>query len=132
MRGSVTPGVPANVSLMYPTGHRDWGNPRTAGFIGTSHAPMQLVAKNPLARADAMTLQGITLERLEDRYRLLKAVDGFRRDVDTSGVMEGVDTFTQQAVNVLTSTGLVEALDLSREDLPVLSWPDHLPGQRTA
>ena len=43
-------------------------------------------------------------------------MDRFRRDADASGAMEGMDAFTKQALGVLTSSKLAEALDLSRED----------------
>jgi len=56
------------------------------------------------------------LERLGDRRALLQSFDTFRRDVDASGIMGGLDTFNQQAFNVLTSSRLLEALDVSRED----------------
>jgi hypothetical protein len=39
-----------------------------------------------------------------------------RRDIDTTGVMDGMDTFGQRALDVLTSSKLVDALDLSKED----------------
>ena len=116
LQGPVHAGMPPNVSLMYPTGHRDWGQPGKGGFLGPSHAPMGLVAKDPLARPDDMTLKGVSLERLHDRTRLLGAIDRFRRDLDTSGVMDSMDAFTQQAFSVLSSSGLVNALDVSQED----------------
>jgi hypothetical protein len=47
---------------------------------------------------------------------LLTSFDKFRRDVDASGAMEGLDAFNQQAFGVLTSSKLLEALDLQRED----------------
>ena len=68
---------------------------------------------------DDLKLNGITLDRLEDRKTLLSSFDNFRRDADTSGVVEGLDAFTQQAFNVLTSSKLVEALDISKEPLKV-------------
>jgi hypothetical protein len=39
-----------------------------------------------------------------------------RRDLDSSGNVEALDEFTKRAFEVLTSSRLVEALDLSRED----------------
>jgi uncharacterized protein (DUF1501 family) len=63
-----------------------------------------------------MTLHGLPLERLRDRRQLLVSLDTLRRDIDTSGVMAGMDAFSQRALDVLTSSKLVEALDLSRED----------------
>ena len=110
------PGVPANVSLMYPTGNRTWGEPGTGGFVGAAHAPIQMVEKDPNARAQDMTLRDMTLDRLEDRQQLLAAVDGFKRDADSTGSMHGLDQFNQQAVQILSDSGLVNALDISKED----------------
>src|SRR2546426_8931137 len=42
--------------------------------------------------------------------------DQFRRDADASGLMTGVDSFEEQAFGMLTSSKMVEALDLQRED----------------
>jgi hypothetical protein len=123
--GPVNNSVPANVSIMYPTGNRTWGEPGTAGYIGPAHDPMQLVAKDPLQKPNAMTLQGITLERLGDRRRLLQTVDRLRERVDSSEVLKGSDTFTQQAMSILTSSRLVDALDLSKEDPKVLERYGH-------
>jgi hypothetical protein len=63
-----------------------------------------------------MRLEGVSLERLDDRKQLLASFDQLRRDVDASGIMDGVDAFTQQAFNVLTGSKLLRALDLSDED----------------
>ena len=63
-----------------------------------------------------MLLDGISLERLQDRKALLGSFDRFRRDVDSSGAMEGMDAFTEQAFGVLTSSRLADAFDLSKED----------------
>ena len=116
VQGAVNDSVPANLSLMYPTSTRTWGDPGTAGFIGPAFDPMALVAKDPLTKPNGMTLQGISLERLGDRQRLFQSVDRFRRQLDLSDAMVGVDSFTEQALSILTSSKLVEALDVSRED----------------
>ena len=113
--GPVNDAVPPNLSLMYPTGNRTWGEPGHAGFIGPGYDPMSLVNKDPLAKPQNMTLQGLTLERLEDRNELLRAFDRFRRRMDHSPAMENQDAFSQQAASILTSSRLAEALDLSRE-----------------
>ena len=119
LQGSL-PGVPAHVSMMYPTGNRTWGEPGTGGFVGSAHSPMPLVAKDPNAKAQSMTLKGVTLERLEDRGTLLRAVDAFRREADTTGLMKGIDHFNRQALEILSGAELVNALDLSREDPRIL------------
>jgi uncharacterized protein (DUF1501 family) len=63
-----------------------------------------------------LILQGITSDRLADRARLLSSLDRFRRDVDASGMMAGMDSFNQQAMDMLTSSKIADALDLSKED----------------
>jgi hypothetical protein len=51
---------------------------------------------------------------------LLQAFDQYRRDVDGSGLMAGLDGFNQQAFGMLTSGRLLSALDLTQEDPRVL------------
>ena len=89
-----------------------WRNPGTPGFLGPSFAPF---VPNGQGLAD-MKLNGITTDRLEDRKKLLASVDQLRRSVDASGQLEGIDSYEQQAFDVLTSSKLVDALDLSKED----------------
>ena len=119
LQGSL-PGMPANVGLMYPTGNRVWGETWDGGFLGPAHSPMNLVQKDLHARPQNLSLRDITLDRLNDRERLRKAIDQLRRDIDHSGQMEGLDSYSQQAVGILSDTGLVEALDLSKEDPKVV------------
>ena len=40
----------------------------------------------------------MSLERLQDRGKLLASFDSFRREADASGLMEGMDTFGNQIV----------------------------------
>ena len=109
------PGVPANLSLMYPTGNRTWGEAGTGGFIGTAH-PMGLVDKDPNTRAKSLTLKGMSLERLMDRETLRSSVDQMRRDVDATGQMSGLDNYNKQALEILSDSGLANALDISKEN----------------
>src|SRR5262249_40169336 len=62
--------------------------------------------------------------------------DDFRRQVDASGAAEGIDTYQRQAFEVLTSSRLAHALDLSREPARGRarygldrSWPDEREGK---
>jgi len=63
-----------------------------------------------------MTLQGVTYDRLSDRQTLLNEFDRFQRTADATGKMDGYDDFTKQAMGILTSSKLANALDLSQED----------------
>ena len=53
--------------------------------------------------------------RLRDRVKLRQSFDGFRRDVDRTGVMQAIDDFERQALNLLTSPEAARAFDLSQE-----------------
>lgn len=121
-QGQVNKAIPPNLSLMYRCGNRTWGEPGDGGFLGMSHTPFGLVGgrENNL-KSDNMTLQGITLERLQDRGQLLRSLDGFKREADLTGSMGGMDSFHEQAVGILTSTTLADALDLSKEDPEVVA-----------
>jgi hypothetical protein len=109
--GPIVPSVPPFVSLCYTTTHGPYNEPGS-GFLGPSYSSFRPMGPT---RAD-MVLNGITHDRLDDRGTLLTAFDKYRRDVDNSGMMRGLDTFTQQAMGLLTSSKLAEALDLSKED----------------
>ncbi|MAX37876.1 DUF1501 domain-containing protein [Gimesia sp.] len=58
----------------------------------------------------------LSLQRLESRRSLLSELDSIRSRVDASGMMDAMDRFSQQAVSILTSGRLADALDLSLED----------------
>jgi hypothetical protein len=120
--GPVNQAVPPHLSLMYRTGEAKWGYPGDGGFLGLAHAPFRLVGgkENNLA-AESMTLKNMTLERLTDRVGLMKAFDDLDRRIDNSGVADGLDAFSRQALGILTSSRLKEALDLSKEPPEVLA-----------
>jgi uncharacterized protein (DUF1501 family) len=112
LKGPAHPAMPAFVGLAPKMGHMEWADPGQSGFLGVAHAPFK-----PEGDGKAnMVLNGITLERLSDRKALLTSFDRFRRDADASGMMSGLDNFNQQAFGVLTSSRLMEALDISLED----------------
>lgn len=109
--GPTEPRTPAFVGLSPSMKTSSWADSGQPGFLGMAHAPFKPTAEG---KGD-MVLNGVTLDRLEDRRTLLASVDRFRREVDASGAMEGLDAATAQAFGVLTSSRLAEALDLSRE-----------------
>lgn len=118
LQGNANPAVPPHISLMYRCGNFGWGDAGDGGFLGLGHAPFKVVDREASAKrqTEGMTLQGITLDRLQDRDSLRSALDQFRRESDVSGSMDGLDTFAQKALGILTSSKLADALDLSQED----------------
>lgn len=86
----------------------NFGHP---SFLGVGHTPFM-----PLGEIkDDMVLNGITIDRLADRQRLLASIDSFRSLADSSGMMEGIDAFQQRAFDMLTSGEMLQALDISSE-----------------
>ncbi|MEX0818376.1 MAG: DUF1501 domain-containing protein, partial [Pirellulaceae bacterium] len=111
VQGATGAAAPPFVSLCYPCTHGPYNEPGP-GFLGTSYAPFRPMGPT----RDDMVLNGVTLDRLGDRQQLLKSVDRLKREVDNTTTLEGIDTFTTQAIDLLTSSKLADALDLSKED----------------
>ena len=110
--GPVDASVPPNIGLAKPTKHLPWSDAGNPGFLGAAYTPF----KPDGPGMKNMTLNGITMERLNDRRNLLNSIDSMRRDIDITGAMAGMDVFGQRALDVLTSSKLLDALDLSKED----------------
>jgi Protein of unknown function (DUF1501) len=115
--GPADPAVPPFVGLAERSKHVPWSDCGSAGFLGASHSAF----KPDGPGIENMKLNGISLERLQDRKQLLTSLDGMRRDLDNSGIIEGMDAFSQRAMDVLTSSKLVDALDLSKEDPDIVA-----------
>jgi hypothetical protein len=111
LQGNVEPAVPAFISLCYPCTHPPYNEPGP-GFLGAALSPFR--PADP-GRKD-LGLREISLERLADRKTLLKNMDDLRRFADARGSMHAMDAFNKQAFELLTSSKVANALDLSRED----------------
>jgi len=113
LKGQASSDCPPFVGLSPKCRHDEWGDPGQSGFLGPAHS-----AFTPFRGGgkEDIVLDGVSIERLRDRRALLSSFDQFRREVDQSGMMEGLDTFNEQAFGVLTSSALADALDLSKED----------------
>jgi len=83
------------------------------GYLGPVYKPYQPQG------GDLRLVGGMTADRLESRTNLLSSLDKLRRDVDASGQMTALDSYTQRAVGVVTSGNVADALDLNKEDQKV-------------
>lgn len=117
LHGPVDASVPPYVGLADKTSHVPWSDPGNPGFLGAAYSPF----KPDGPGMENMSLQGISLDRLADRRRVLASIDTMRRDLDVTGTMEGMDAFGQRALDVLTSSRLLDALDLSKEDPAIVA-----------
>jgi hypothetical protein len=119
MRGAKRAGIPAYVGL--PTTH-------SVGLVPGYHGAAYLgVGYNPFAadgdpNSDSYQVANLSLPagvdgpRARGRRDLLGAFDGARRDVDASGLMEGLDQFDREAFSIVLGQEARRAFDLSKED----------------
>ena len=112
LQGPVNVSVPSFIGLSPNTGHPPYGSPGHPGFLGISHGAFR--PSGP-SRAN-MKLNGVTLDRLGNRKQLLTSLDAFRRSHSGDSSLAGLDDLNRQALDILTSSRLADALDLSKED----------------
>jgi Protein of unknown function (DUF1501) len=112
VQGPTTSAIPPFVALADRTSHMEWSEPGAPGFLGSAY---QAFKPNGQGMSD-LRLNGVTLDRLQDRKSLLKGLDHLKRSADAGGMLSGMDAFSEAAFGVLTSSTLADALDLSKED----------------
>ena len=110
--GPTSPDVPPFIGLAPDAGHPPYGSPGLPGFLGIANAAFR--PSGP-AKKD-MVLNGGNQSRLDSRTNLLQQFDSFRKQVDGDRIYDQVDDITAQALGILTSSRLAEAMDLSKED----------------
>ncbi len=136
LRGTAGDTAPSFVDLMQ--GRPFVRNSARPGFLGPAYQafrpdisqlferPLETGMQGELARRGANHAVSLSLSeelsagRLHDRTNLLAGLDRLRADVDRSGMMDALDSFTQQAVGILTSGRFAAAMDLAQEDPRVL------------
>ena len=109
--GPAAESVPPAIDLTRHMAHPPYNDPGP-GFLGVGHAALR--PDGPMLAN--MTLSGIDRARFRDRRKLLSRVDRIRRDIDTTGVLDGLDMFNRRAFELITSTTMRDAFDLSAED----------------
>lgn len=111
LQGPVEPGTLPFIGLSPRMKNATWGDPGQAGFAGQAHAPFA-----PNAEQARLGLTGISASSLRNRKLLLNEIDRLKRDAETSNALAGLESQYEAAFGILTSSKLVEALDLERED----------------
>jgi hypothetical protein len=119
LAGARKPGMPAYVGLP---------NTHSVGLVPGYHGGAYLgVAYNPFVadgdpngegyQVPNLSLpSGIDSPRVEGRRSLLGAFDRARRDVDASGLMDGLDRFDQQAFQMVLGSAARSAFNINKED----------------
>ncbi len=128
-RGAGRPRMPAYVTIPKSEAFGYQG----AVYLGAAYNPFEVGADPNAAdfRVPNLSLpKGLTLPSVETRAELLSQFDTLRRDVDSSGVLAGLDAFKAQALEMVVGNRVREAFDLSQE-APQLRdrYGRHLYGQ---
>lgn len=111
-RGPNHPGMPPYVVLnMKSRSHVAWG-----GYLGTQYDPFNGAAADKLFQLPA----GLSMDRLQSRHTLSRQMDGLRAELDASGLMTAMDSFSQKAFDIVAGGRAQEAFDLSKEPQKVL------------
>ncbi|HEX5271899.1 MAG TPA: DUF1501 domain-containing protein [Gemmataceae bacterium] len=107
LRGDGNNDIPPFVSL------RGMAPGTEPGYLGIAHRPF---TPDGPGKQNLRLPGGVDATRSDDRKALLANFDNVRRDLDASGTMKGMDSFTQRAFDMVASGAVRKALDLSRED----------------
>ena len=113
--GAAAPNMPAYVTIPKSEafGYQD------AVYLGKAYNPFQ-VGADPNGkdfRVPNLTLpKGLKLDSVQNRRKLLGEFDTLRSNIDKSGVLEGLDTFKAQALEMVTGDRVRRAFDLGSED----------------
>jgi len=113
--GPHQPQMPAYVAVPQVEG---FGYQR-AHYLGKAYNPFEVGADPNSAefKVPNLSLPGeLTLTSVNARRELLNVFDTIRRDIDQSGVMEGLDTFKAQALDMVAGDGVRDAFDISQEN----------------
>jgi hypothetical protein len=124
MHGPNHAGMPPYIAFMKSRSHLAFG-----GYLGKQYDPFIAdqatrlpiydyvgVDTGRLTDADLFRLPlGLSAERIRERRTLLRDFDRLRNDLDASGVMEAMDRYGQQAVELVLGRRAQAAFDLSRE-----------------
>jgi hypothetical protein len=112
VQGAATAGVPPFVSLSPKMKGSGWADPGQPGFLGQAYSPF---TPNNGGAANLL-LEGITLDKLTGRDSLRQQLDSLRSAAESDERIAGLDAYQQQALGILTSSKLADALDLEKED----------------
>jgi hypothetical protein len=107
LRGGSANDIPPFVSL------RGMSRGTEPGFLGVAHRPF---TPSGQGIRNLQLASGVDGTRMDDRKHLLSNFDELRRDIDATGTMKGIDSFTTRAFDMVASGAVRKALDLTRED----------------
>ena len=111
LQGTAKAGIPPFIGLAPKAGHPPYGASGKPGFLGAGHGPFKPTHHSK----DDLTLNDVSQNRFGTRRSLLAGFDQFRRDVDYSGQLAGMDAFTQQVSKRMVNISWFESLPKTGE-----------------
>ena len=85
-------------------------------YVGSGHAPFR-----PFGPSLEDMVPVKSLDRLRDRKELLATFDTLRQTMDRDDLFRGLDQFQTQALEIITSSQVCDAFDLSKEPDEVIA-----------
>lgn len=121
-QGAKRSGVPAYVAVPYASTIGIRPGYHSATYLGAQHNPFE-VGGDPNRdnfQVRNMTLPGkVTVDRIGERRTLLNSLDQLQRDVDRSGLIDGIDRFNAEALEMVTGEAARQAFDIKAESAAV-------------
>lgn len=117
--GPRQPGLPAHVAVPYASSIGLRPGYFGGNYLGKEHDPFETNGDPNAAKFQVQNLgqiQGLDLDRLQNRRSLLSTFDNMRREVDSSGALASFDRFQMDAYNMVAGAKAIEAFDISKED----------------
>jgi hypothetical protein len=118
LTGSRRPGMPAYVALPYASSIGLRPGYFGANYLGLEHNPFESDGDPNAASFQVNNLNivdGLSIDRLENRRGLLRTIDDARRVIETTGEVEALDRFHQKAFDLVVGDAGRKAFDISQE-----------------
>lgn len=123
-------GMPTNVAL-YPQAVDDacmpaikeFGDFESVGTLGSAYSPFAPSGGGELRRALRLEL---SLDRLDDRRRLLTGLDRIHRSLDADAALNTIDSLRARTFDTILG-GVADAFDVSKEDPATIARYDTAP-----
>lgn len=119
MLGPRQSGLPANVAIPYAMSIGLRPGYFGGNYLGVQHDPFQTEGDPNAANFKVQDINlgnNLTIDRVENRRRLLTEFDNIRRGIEGTGTIEAMTRFEQQAFALVTGDKARKAFDIGAEE----------------
>jgi hypothetical protein len=118
LTGANQPHVPSYVAVPYSRTVGIGPGYNSATFLGAQYNPFEVGSDPSRDNFEVKNVNmppDVTVERLDNRHNLLSGLDRLRRDMDRGDLMNGIDEFNAEAIEMVTGDAARKAFDISAE-----------------